>query len=243
MVLLYAILSALIVSTSNAFTPSNFGYRTPQIKLHAKTLEGWKIQGNIKPTNNFILIKLADVQEVTDTGILLSESAKVKKTEGSVVSVGPGKTHPDTGLFYPMPVEEGDSVIYGEYDGTEIKIDGVRHCLIRDNDILIKFRGGEGSLSLDTVQAVNDSVLVAVKTAENETSGGLFLADTNEHKRPSTGEVVKVGPGKMSATGELISAALNIGDIVKFQSRAGDEVKIGEVDYSIVRMGDVFAKF
>ena len=67
--------------------------------------------------------------------------AKVQKTEGKVISVGPGNTHPESGKISPMPVNEGDGVVYGQYDGTEVEYNGDRHTLIRDSDILVKYTG------------------------------------------------------------------------------------------------------
>lgn len=238
--------SLLFFSVCEAFSPS---YSTPlkasrktnQI-LKAQTLEGWKVDGKIKPVNNFILIKKAEDQKQTEAGILLSKTAKIVKTEGTVVEVGPGKLHPESGRPFPMPVVEGDSVIYGKYDGTELKIDGSTHCLIRDDDILVKFKGGP--LTEENVEVVNDCVLVFVETRESETSGGLFLASTgDDQKRPSTGVVVKVGPGRMAASGDLIPMNVQVGDNVKFLDFAGNEIKIGDKEYSVVRMPEILAKF
>lgn len=165
------------------------------------------------------------------------------KTEGKVVSVGPGKLHPDSGIPFPMPVEEGDGVVYGKFDGTEIKIDGETHSLIRDSDILVKFKGD--SLTVDSVEAVNDGILVYVETREQEeTSGGLLLASTNDDsRRPTTGVVTKVGPGRMAESGDLIPMSVEVGDQVKFMDFAGNEVKIGDKEYSVVQMPEIYAKF
>jgi len=142
-----------------------------------------------------------------------------------------------------MPVKPGDGVVYGKYDGTEILIDGVRHSLIRDTDILVKFTGDK--LTIDSVEAVNESVLVAVETRETSTSGGLLLASgkNDESKRPSTGKVVKVGPGRMSIDGALLQMTVSVGDVVKFRDFAGNEVKIGEDEYTVVKMTEIMAKF
>jgi chaperonin GroES len=141
-----------------------------------------------------------------------------------------------------MPVETGDGVIYGEYDGTQVKIDGVTHSLIRDSDILVKYKGEK--LTLDSVEAVNDYVLVYVETREAQSEGGLFLASTSEgNKRPSTGKVVKVGPGRMAEDGSLMPMTVSEGEEVKFRDYAGNEVTIGDDEYSVVQMADIIAKF
>jgi len=167
--------------------------------------------------------------------------SKVVKTEGIVAAVGPGKFHPDSGIPFPMPVEQGDSVIYGQYDGTELGIDGETHSLIRDTDILVKFKGGP--LSVDNVEVVNENVLVLVQTRELETAGGLILGSGTAQQRPSTGTVVKVGPGRMVESGDLIAMSVEAGDEVKFMDFAGNEIKIGEKEYSVVKMAEIMAKF
>jgi len=248
----YVLISQLLAS-SNAFSPPiAFTSRTSTSALRAeetkeRTLEGRLIKGELKPTNNFILVKVAEDVQETEGGIILSGKSKIKKTEGLVISCGPGKTHQDSGLFFPMPVGAGDEVVYGKYDGTEIEYLGEKHCLIRDDDILITYPSGSDKKDEDTVNVCSDSVLVKVAQTEEEleTAGGLLIASTSSSakKRPSTGTVVKVGPGKMAANGELMEMDLKVGDMVKFRDFAGNEVEIGSTEYSVVRMVDILAKF
>lgn len=174
--------------------------------------------------------------------ILERKQAKIKKTEGSVISVGPGKTHPESGLLFPMPVVPGEGVVYGKYDGTEVDYDGETHTLIRDDDILVKFSGKE--LTLATADVVSDNVLVKVEYNEDETPSGLVIAATvRKGGKPSTGEVVKVGPGKMASNGQIMTVDINNGDMVKFRDFAGNEVDIDGGEYAVVRMTDILAKF
>jgi chaperonin GroES len=194
-------------------------------------------EGQINAANNFILIKVADAIEKTDTGILLTGKAQVQKTEGTVVSVGPGKTHPETGEPFEIPVEAGEGVVYGQYDGTEIDIDGVTHSLIRDDDILVKFSGDE--LTIEAADVIRDNVLVFVDQSGSSTEGGLLLGTTKKSEsRPSTGKVVKVGPG-------LFDKGLEVapGDTIKFRDFAGGEVEIEGEEYSVVKVSDILAKF
>jgi chaperonin GroES len=206
------------------------------------TLDGRKIDGQLQPLNNFLLVKLADVVDKTDGGILLTGKAKIVKTEGTVVAVGPGKTHPDSGIVFDMPVQPGDGVVYGKYDGTSIVLNGEKHTLIRDDDILVKFSGG--ALSLETVQVIRDAVLVRVDAKEEQTEGGILLAKSSKgENRPSTGSVVKVGPGRMASNGQLMAMDVQVGDMVKFRDYAGNEVDIDGQEYSVVRMSDVLVKY
>lgn len=207
------------------------------------TLEGRTIKGDLKPINNFLLVKVAEAQEKTEGGILLSGKAKIKKTEGRVISVGPGKTHQESGIVFDMPVSPGEGVVYGKYDGTEVDYNGECHTLIRDDDILVKYSGDK--LTLESVNVVRDAVLVKVNAKEEEsTSGGILIAkSSSKDSKPSTGEVVKVGPGKMASNGTLMAMDVAVGDMIKFRDFAGNEVTIEGEDYTVVRMADILAKF
>jgi chaperonin GroES len=212
-----------------------------QSALLAK-VDGRTVEGEVKPTNNFILVKIADALEQTEGGILLTGKAKIKKTEGTVVAVGPGKTHPETGAVFDMPVESGEGVVYGKYDGTEIDIDGAKHTLIRDDDVLVKFKGDK--LILETVEVVRDAVLVHVETKERATEGGILIAKSSTSEtKPSTGRVVKVGPGRFATNGERMEMEVSPGDYIKFRDYAGNEVEIEGEEYTVVRMLDILAKF
>ena len=159
----------LVLDSALAFTSTTaFGRRSTQCNVK---LDGRTIEGEVKPLNNFILVKIAEAQEQTAGGIVLAGKAKIKKTEGTVVSVGPGRIHPETGAVFDIPVAPGEGVVYGKYDGVEIDLDGAKHTLIRDDDILVKFTGDE--LSIDTVDVVRDNVLVHVETKETSTEGGI----------------------------------------------------------------------
>jgi len=227
---------------ADAFTMANNKPTTRAPTQCAATLEGRTIQGEFKPINNFLLVKVAEAKDQTEGGILLSGKAKIQKTEGQVISVGPGKTHQDSGIVFDMPVSPGESVVYGKYDGTEIDYDGETHTLIRDDDILVKFAGD--TLSLDNVDVVRDNVLVKVNTKEEETTGGILIAKSSTSEaKPSTGEVVKVGPGRMAADGTKMAMDVEVGDMVKFRDFAGNEVEIGDEDFSVVAMEDILAKF
>lgn len=200
-------------------------------------VDGRNVDGEVKAAGNFILVKVADAVEQSESGILFTGSAKIQKTEGTVVSVGPGKTHPETGVPFEMPVVVGEGIVYGQYDGTEIDIDGVKHSLIRDDDILVKFEGEE--LTLESACVVRDSVLVYVEQKETTTEGGLVLSKSKDaESKPSTGRVVKVGPGVFANDMQVAE-----GDNIKFRDFAGNEIEFDGEEYSVVRMSDILAKF
>ena len=69
------------------------------------------------------------------SGLYIPDTAKEKPSKGEVVAVGPGK-HADDGKLVPMTVKVGDMVLFNKYAGTEVKIDGAEHLVMREDDIL-----------------------------------------------------------------------------------------------------------
>jgi chaperonin GroES len=89
----------------------------------------------IKPLQDRILVKRVEEETKTKGGIIIPDSAKEKPIEGKVVAVGGGKTK-DDGTKTPLDVKEGDRILFGKYAGTEIKIDGEEHLMMREDDVL-----------------------------------------------------------------------------------------------------------
>ncbi len=89
----------------------------------------------IRPMNDRLLVLRVQEEEKTAGGIIIPDTAKEKPQEGRVVSVGPGKRNED-GKRTPPEVKVGDRVLFGRYSGTEIKIDGVEHLFMSQDDIL-----------------------------------------------------------------------------------------------------------
>lgn len=88
-----------------------------------------------KPLNDRVLVKRLESEEKTAGGLYIPDTAKEKPSKGEVVAVGPGKIA-DDGKKIAMTVKAGDSVLFNKYAGTEIKIDGVDHLVMREDDIL-----------------------------------------------------------------------------------------------------------
>ena len=89
----------------------------------------------IKPLQDRIVIKRIEEEEKTKGGIIIPDSAKEKPQEGRVVAIGDGKTL-ETGKKAPLTVKPGDKILFGKYSGTEIKIDGEEHLILREEDVL-----------------------------------------------------------------------------------------------------------
>ena len=88
----------------------------------------------LKPLHDKVLVKRTEEEETSSGGIILSGSAKEKPSQGEVISVGPGKKN-DSGDVMPVNVNAGDTVIFGQYGGNEIKLDGEDFLILGESDI------------------------------------------------------------------------------------------------------------
>lgn len=89
----------------------------------------------IRPLQDRVLLKRVQEEQKTKGGIIIPDTAKEKPIEGEVVAVGNGKVL-DDGTVRPLGVKAGDRVLFGKYSGTEIKLDGEEHLIVREDDIL-----------------------------------------------------------------------------------------------------------
>jgi len=89
----------------------------------------------IRPLNDRVLVLRIEEEAKTSGGIIIPDTAKEKPLEGKVVAAGPGRTD-ENGKVVPLEVKKNDRVLFGKYAGTEIKIDGVEHLIMREDDIL-----------------------------------------------------------------------------------------------------------
>jgi len=89
----------------------------------------------IRPLNDRILVVRVEEEKKTAGGIIIPDTAKEKPQEGKVVAAGPGKVG-DDGKRIPIEVKKGDRILFSKYAGSEIKIDGVEHIFMREDDIL-----------------------------------------------------------------------------------------------------------
>ena len=90
---------------------------------------------NVKPLHDRILLKRVEQGEQVRGGIIIPDSAKEKPMEGEVIAVGAGRIT-DDGKTHPLAVKAGDRVLIGKYSGTEIKLEGVEHVIVREDDVL-----------------------------------------------------------------------------------------------------------
>ena len=89
----------------------------------------------IRPLHDRVIVKRIEEEETTKGGIIIPDTAKEKPSEGKVTAVGNGKLL-ENGTLQALEVKKGDKVLFGKYAGTEIKIDGEEHLIMREDDII-----------------------------------------------------------------------------------------------------------
>lgn len=89
----------------------------------------------VRPLHDRLLVKRVKEEEKTKGGIIIPDTAKEKPIEGEVVAVGNGKVL-DDGTVRPLAVKAGERVLFAKYGGTEVKIGGEEHLILRESDVL-----------------------------------------------------------------------------------------------------------
>jgi len=87
------------------------------------------------PLHDRILVRRVEEAGTTRGGLIIPDSAKDKLQEGTVISVGKGKTNED-GKLFPLALKEGDTILFGKYSGTEIKLDGQDFLIMKEEEVL-----------------------------------------------------------------------------------------------------------
>jgi chaperonin GroES len=90
---------------------------------------------NVRPLRDRILLERIEEQEQRFGGIIIPDSAKEKPQQGRVVAAGKGRVN-DKGEVFPLDVKVGDTVLFGKYSGTEIKISGTEYLILREEEVL-----------------------------------------------------------------------------------------------------------
>jgi chaperonin GroES len=88
----------------------------------------------IRPLHDRVIVKRIEEEEKTKGGLIIPDTAKEKRQEDKVVAIGPGRN--DDGEMIPVDVRAGDRILFAKYSGTEIKLDGEEHLILREDDIL-----------------------------------------------------------------------------------------------------------
>ena len=93
---------------------------------------------NLQPLEDRIVVRPAEAEETTISGLVIPDTAKEKPQQGEVIAVGPGRRSEDTGEIIPMDVKTGDTVVYSKYGGTEITVEGEDLLILSSRDVLAK---------------------------------------------------------------------------------------------------------
>ena len=90
------------------------------------------------PLEDRIVVRTAEAEETTISGLVIPDTAKEKPQQGEVLAVGPGRRSDTTGDIIPLDIAAGDTVVYSKYGGTEITIDGEDLLILAGRDVLAK---------------------------------------------------------------------------------------------------------
>jgi chaperonin GroES len=97
---------------------------------------------NLQPLEDRIVVRTAEAEETTVSGLVIPDTAKEKPQQGEVLAVGPGRRSEQSGDLIPLDIEVGDSVVYSKYGGTEITLDGEDYLILNARDVLAKVASG-----------------------------------------------------------------------------------------------------
>jgi chaperonin GroES len=92
------------------------------------------------PLGDRLLVERIEAEEKTAGGIVLPDSAKEKPIQGKVVAIGEGRRN-DDGKLVPLQVKKGDTILFGKYAGTEVKLDGDEYLIMKEDDVLAIVEG------------------------------------------------------------------------------------------------------
>ena len=93
---------------------------------------------NLQPLEDRIVVRPAEAEETTISGLVIPDTAKEKPQQGEVLAVGPGRRAESTGELIPLDLAVGDNVVYSKYGGTEITVEGEDLLILSSRDVLAK---------------------------------------------------------------------------------------------------------
>jgi chaperonin GroES len=91
---------------------------------------------NLKPLEDRIVVRPNEAETQTASGLVIPDTAKEKPQQGEVLAVGPGKRSETSGELVPVDINEGDTVLYSKYGGTEVTVDGEELLVLNSRDVL-----------------------------------------------------------------------------------------------------------
>ena len=97
----------------------------------------------LKPLDDRIVVEPSEAEQTTASGLVIPDTAKEKPQQGKVIAAGAGKVK-DDGKRVPLDVKAGDTILFGKYSGSEIKLDEEEYLIIREDEILGVIEGASG---------------------------------------------------------------------------------------------------
>ena len=119
--------------------PYTTGTSTARVLTHGAPLAVRQLHGDIdmkfKPLHDRVVVEPSQQDEKTAGGIIIPGNAQEKPMQGKVIAVGAG-ARDETGKIQPLDVKSGDTVLFGKWSGTEVKIDGQEYLIMKESDIM-----------------------------------------------------------------------------------------------------------
>jgi chaperonin GroES len=231
----------LVATTVVAFKSTAITRKSRTMSVKENTLDEMVIPRDLVPVSNSILVKVKEKPQTTKGGLYIPDEANARPTEGLVVATGPGRYHPETARLIEIAVKIGDKVLYGKYDGFELRYNKENHQLIKDDDVLLTYTGAEATIA--NVECVKDQVLVKLPINDQVTDSGIIMGKKEfmPGQKMGVGVVAKVGPGRIAGNGEYMGVQVKPGDNVRFREFAGFEIKIEGEAYNVIRCYDILS--
>ncbi|CAG9463078.1 unnamed protein product [Pedinophyceae sp. YPF-701] len=186
----------------------------------------------VAPVGERVFVKIADVEDVSQGGILLPGSAQKRPTAGEVVSAATDC----------RSVKAGDRIVYSKFAGTEVEMGDDEYVVLKEDDCI----GLMGADDIRALKPLGDRLLLEVAEAESKTAGGVLMA-AGDGDKPTIGKVVAAGPGRKGPPGEkgeseVIPIGIDAGASVLYSKYAGVEFA-GEDgrEYIVVKESDILA--
>eukprot|EP00636_Phaeomonas_parva_P006632 CAMPEP_0118888056 /NCGR_PEP_ID=MMETSP1163-20130328/25528_1 /TAXON_ID=124430 /ORGANISM="Phaeomonas parva, Strain CCMP2877" /LENGTH=244 /DNA_ID=CAMNT_0006826619 /DNA_START=451 /DNA_END=1185 /DNA_ORIENTATION=+ len=236
-------LGAALLGGANAFAPPARRARGTSLNgVAASTVNGVTVEGTLVPDQNFVLVRLREAEEESEGGLFLPGTAREKPRDGEVVAAGPGKRDPETGTLLETEVKPGDKIVYGEYDGTRIVVDGVDYQVLEDKNILLIYEGDKPTIT--NARLLEDRIAVKLNGAIDETTRGVLIADSAQKDYVAQdGEVMAMGPGLRTSMGDRIPMDIKVGEFARFRDFVGADIDMDGENFRVVRMSEIVAKW
>jgi len=209
-------------------------------KSTSSIINGNEIHGPLKPLSDYILVCPKIDSKNNQCHIIFPDEVKEQSTVAEVIAVGPGKSHPHTGIRIDNPVSVGMLIMYGVFDGTGLKYNNEDLKVVHGEDVMLFCKGPQ--MTKDNVEPSRDYVLVKPDEKVMKTENGILFSNSaikKEHKKSNIGTVFKVGKGRVSDTGKIIKSPVRFGQKVKFKPYSGIEVRIEGEKWILVKTVDI----